>query len=39
MIHEDGMVITGAGTFSWHPLHRIVKSQIDAEGRFHTRPV
>jgi hypothetical protein len=32
-IHVSGMTLTGAGMFSPHPSHRMMKSQIRASGR------
>ena len=39
MIQVSGIVITGAGMFSPHPLHRTVKSQIRVWGSCHTETV
>ena len=36
MIHEDGMVSTGAGMFSPHRLQTTRKSQSRVAGWFHT---
>ena len=36
MIHVSGIVSTGAGMDSPHPLHAMTKAQIRDVGRFHT---
>ena len=38
-IQLSGMVPTGAGMVSPHPLHRMAKSQSRGWGRFHTGTV
>ena len=39
MIHEEGMVSTGAGIDSPHPLQKMQKSHFRAEGRLNMKMI